>query len=344
LKNWRERGAAPPHTASVRMRVNPSIAERVSKGYVAATGSEAVPPATRSHAMMVGRRRKRPRVPTLAAGEHTVTLIVGIKAQDVFALCSDSQETLGDGNKTERNKLPVSRAVGQFDVVIGTAGCAPLSDALRARLVRSIGRIRAKSAVGIEAALGKALEAFHGSPVFTEFNAAPEGKNLAGFIGVWCRKDGTPHLFKYFNTTIEAVTGCDLVGDNYGMHALMAQRGYKPQMPITSAVVHIVNVLALAKETSQFVGGPLRMVGIGPLGIHEHSPERLADAERRAREMHAATFAVSWELADPSISEGEFNKRVRAFATSATAARAFYGRDAWSSLDMPLTLKDDDDF
>jgi hypothetical protein len=123
-----------------------------------------------------------------------MTLIVGIRCGDSAVLCADSQETLGDGQKIERNKLHVSRKVaGRFDVVIAGAGNAPLSDALRRRILEGFDKIRVSTPAAVLPVLRDALCRF-GDPRISWTVGSPGHRRARADVQVHARQSCPHHI------------------------------------------------------------------------------------------------------------------------------------------------------
>jgi ATP-dependent protease HslVU (ClpYQ) peptidase subunit len=255
-----------------------------------------------------------------------MTLIVGIKCGDSAVLCADSQETLSDGQKTERNKLEISSAVGdRFDVVVGGAGIVPLSDVLRSRILERFEKIRDSTAVAVLSAVRDAIAQFHRAHEYTAFHGKPEDKYLSGLIAIRLIESGKCLLLKYFSSVVEPVNDYSLAGEERASYEIIAKRGYKASLSIDQAIVHSVNIVAEAKRTSQYVGGQIRVVQVQHEAVTEVDSGKIYKIELHVGEANRLMTELMWQAADQSISRKDYQKNLSLFCNSMTAARGIYG-------------------
>ncbi len=279
--------------------------------------------------------------PRLHAG-HIMTLIVGVRCGESAVLCADSQETYGT-LKREVNKLPVSRALGSnVDVVVGGAGHGPLSDVLRPRLESTLARSALKGEESVLRELEAALVAFHQDPVFTAFPAPLDDKFVAGLVCVRSVRARQVWLFEYFNSAIKPVTTYSLSGEDHAQFAHVAQRLYRPGISIQQAVLLGLEVIALAKKTSVYVGGDTRVVTVRPDDMRVEDGTRVSWTEAHIDTQNKLIDELKFNLAS---TEDQVQKELQAFSNSITAVRGIYGSKfpPWPTPSPSLGDFEDDD-
>lgn len=262
-----------------------------------------------------------------------MTLIAAFRTDAGAVICADSKESDGDFyvrvDKIGRVNL------GAYWAVIGGSGYdGDLIDGLADVLEQCIESRPAglKESV-IRDHISFTLREYH-DQVVKEQPIKRTHKLMEFVICVQDKESKEVFLWKTAGRTIRRIKTFDLVGARTMLYHNEVDRLYgREGRPWTARAVALgIHILALAKATSDWVGGPTRVIVATEKGMWPYEPEDVEVLEERARKFSEALADLTLALPDVTVAEGSFVEILGSFEEKVLALRGYYLRRLARSL------------
>jgi 20S proteasome alpha/beta subunit len=283
-----------------------------------------------------------------------VTLIAAFRCQWGAVICADTQETAGQ-YRVSVDKIAPSE-VGEYELVIGGAGnSGGLIDDFTENFARSVESWPAGlSEQDIRLKIRRALFEFHRDEV-AYFPAAPDDKRLEFIICIQPnlkKKIGgtidynnlpNPFLWRTDGTSLVTVRDYALLGFEDAIYKHEVKRLYTPQIAMAQAVMLCVNLLSMAKATSNYIGGETQLITVRVGGMTLVDSSHVSNLEQRTATFNQALAELVLACPDLSIRNDEFQDLLTNFGKRVMQLREQYlelalteeldaiQRDAWQS-------------
>jgi 20S proteasome alpha/beta subunit len=240
-----------------------------------------------------------------------VTLIaafrcIGPDGEPAVALCADSQETFGDYRVSVDKIKP--RDAGYYDLIVGGAGnTAALIDGLSNALESNVKHWQ--SGFDEEAGrqhLERALLAYHARQVAL-YPAADYDKELRFLVCVRDKTSSQIHLWNTDGSTATTVSDYALIGWDEAFYKYEVKKFYRPDLSLAQTVLLGVDLLSIAKSTSNYVGGDTQVIIVGGNGMWVDYPEDVRKLEDRLRQFDAELGRLILASLDVSLPDSEFD-------------------------------------
>lgn len=262
-----------------------------------------------------------------------MTLIAAFRTDTGAVICADSKES--DGNffvpmhKIDRLDL------GAYWAVIGGSGNdGDLIDGLADVLEQSIEGWAAglKESV-IKNNVGFILKQYHADEV-KNFPASRKAKRMEFVICIQDKESKEVFLWKATAQTLARIKTYKLIGIGTAFYEYVVASLYGNKgRPWTARAVALgIHVLALAKSTCSWVGGPTRVVIANESGMQGYEPEDVDVLEERARKFSEALAELTLALPDVTTTEGSFIEILGSFEERVLQLRGYYLRRLAQSL------------
>jgi len=159
----------------------------------------------------------------------------------------------------------------------------------------------------LEAKIQKALTDSYRSALFKHYPADVDEKNVSALLCVRAASTGDIGLFQIRGTVLAPVKDFALVGWDESLYKLAAQRMYRDDLSITQAILAGLQVIGLAKKTSQYVGGATSVVVASDNGKWLEQPQAVEaneDTIARVRDVAKTSMPEDFEDLFPSQLKG----------------------------------------
>jgi len=250
-----------------------------------------------------------------------VTLIAAFRSPEGFAVCADSQGTVGD-YRISRQKL-IPETCGAFDIVIaGTGNNGELIDAFVERLLHdNLPRANVSTLPELKQFLGRELLDYDRH----EIGHYPRSQRLMQFVvGARTRGDGTYAIWRTQGSRVLEVRDFTVVGWEEPLYSAIAKRLYKQNLTLEQAELAAMYVLIIAEETSNYVHGPMSAAVIRQSGMRIEAPNRVLDMSQRLRDFEIATNNLFLACAE-NTPQPILEKKLDEFRQQATQLHRFSG-------------------
>lgn len=252
-----------------------------------------------------------------------MTLIAGFKTSEGAVVCADSQETLGlplPNNDFAEYRVSVDKIepqqVGNYDLVIGGAGHGPLVEGFTETLTDQIETWNANLDGGaLKDKIRHVVLDYHRHEVAV---CPAEDKDIQFLICLKQKHDleAEIHLWTVRGSAIKRVRDYALIGWEEGIYRHDIDRHYRGGEKNLYSMLVGVHVLMLARETSNNVGGPIKIVAATPIGFRAVAPEDAEELERRVADFESTLDALRLRICDTTIPLDDFNQGVSNFQTA----------------------------
>lgn len=257
-----------------------------------------------------------------------MTLIAAFRYRDGAIICADSQETVGC-YRVEVEKIK-PRDAGNYDLIIGGSGnIATLIDGQADTIERNVkswpaGLSEEEARRRLETVL-ISYNVRHVVPFPVTGPADDPIYKVMRFIV--CARDRSTsqiYLWKTEATTIECVEDFALVGWDEAIYIHEVRKLYKRNVFAFRCVMLGVHLFALAKATSNWVGGPTQVIGVCDKGMWVEPPQHIGKLEARMEAFDKMTAKLLLECADTITTGSEFDNRLARFHEEAKKLRTEY--------------------
>ncbi len=257
-----------------------------------------------------------------------MTLIAAFRCDSGVVICADSQETvtLPDGREYRVRVTKITpQDAGDYEIVIGGAGASgPLIDRFTRDLVDAIRQWpTGLASEEIETGLSGLLERFHLTHVVAstyqssdfDFLVCIKGK-ADEEIGLWTLRD----------TAVLPVETYTMIGWEEAQYDREVSWLYPaPGKPwIAQGVLLGVRLFVMAKDTSNYVGGPTQVIVVRDNGMHVEDPRDVQVLEERVETFNRALAGLVLACPDTSIHRDGFRELLGAFEDTVMNLREHY--------------------
>jgi 20S proteasome alpha/beta subunit len=248
-----------------------------------------------------------------------MTLIAGFRCNDGFVICADAQETVGDFRVAVQKIEP--KTLGNFEMVIGGSGNnGDVIDAAIYFLEETVEDAPEKSVADLKIIIEKRLKEFLSSEVVTK--TVSEQDRLPQFL-IALRSRITSEIGAWRSALDKLIPIKDhaLIGCAKDVYKHVVKERYSTSISITRAILLGIDVFRLAKETSNYIGGPTSVVIVRPAGITNGNPSRIKEEEESVALFAQMINAVLLSSADASIGSEQFKTDFRELEATIFALR-----------------------
>lgn len=256
-----------------------------------------------------------------------VTLIAAFKCDQGVVICADSQETVdipGRGSfRVSVDKIKPQLA-GEYEVALGGAGDAHLVDGFTRKLLAEIARWPPLlEDEAIEERITALSLDYHSTHVAA--TAASRPPDPLDFLLCLKRKDD-PNiiLWELRDTLVIPTDTYSLVGLEEPIYEREVSWLYRDDLRIAQAVLLSIRLLAMAKSTSNFIGGNTTLIVVNEGGMEVLDQEQVNTLEERIETFNDALAQLVLDLPDTSIQQSDFRESLRSFQRLVMQVREFY--------------------
>jgi 20S proteasome alpha/beta subunit len=231
-------------------------------------------------------------------------------------LCADSEETLGDDQKHEAEKLYVS---GTYPLAIGGAGLGEAIDAFAQELISAVERDRPTTISALKELIRTALKENHEKDAaYSDWSL--EYRKAQYLIGAWPNHDKAV-LFRVRGKRIYRVKQRVVIGFATAANEVLFRRMYRPNLPMQQAVMLAIYLVSHSKAVDQGVGGQTAVAVVnGDIAWLDY-PEYVAMAEARVNDFIRLTDDLFLYSVDAGIAPSKFPEILSIFGESVTRLR-----------------------
>jgi len=245
-----------------------------------------------------------------------MTLIVGIKCDDGYVVCADSQETvpLADGTEarvTCQKLVPIP--VGKLAVSIAGSGDANLIDAFVERL-----------RVGYAASEISSLDACR-TVIQDELTAFKKEKRLrrtggqdpfSFLIGAQSKQDRRCILWRTAAGDLIEVQRYALVGYEDTRYDYAARNLFRGGMPLSQGVFLGLYIMWLGQHTSNYIHAPITVAILKDNGIQFEDQKKIDSIDQKVRLFTAQFESQFLACSDSGLQGEEFGKALTEFGAT----------------------------
>jgi len=254
-----------------------------------------------------------------------VTLISSFRSFNGTVLCADSQETVtyydANGNPYDLRKSVQKISptkIGKYQIAIAGSGNAPLIESFIVRAKRAVevldnsptGSTSPAGIAAIRDALERELATFYANDVAV----CPDAdKSMKLFIAAACPLAQQCALWVSENIVLRDAASPELIGWEHEMYYETAKRLGAKELSLPQAVLASIYTLTIAKQTSNYVGGPLSVVIIREDGIWPEVLPYIQAMEDRLSSYESQINELFLRCADTATSVPELEDYVEQF-------------------------------
>lgn len=253
-----------------------------------------------------------------------MTYISGFYCDHGIVLCADSEESLGDEEKREVEKLYVSK---QYPIAIGGAGLGEAIDAFAQELLESVEENIPVKTEPLKSLIQAALKENHErDAVHSQWPI--EYRKAQYLIGAWPNHEPEPVLFRVKGKRIYRVRQRAIIGYATASNEMLLKRMYRPELPMQQAVLLAIYLVSQSKIVDQGVGFDTRVALVTGNEAWMEYPEYVQAAEKRVGEFISLIDTLFLVSVDGSIPPSQFPEVLRAFAADVGQLRQEFMEEA----------------
>lgn len=255
-----------------------------------------------------------------------MTLIAAFRCDKSAVICADSQETvtLPDGREYRVRVKKIKPEDGnEYEVVIGGAGMSgPLIDRFSRDVLDAVRTWPSGySNAEIERRLRELLERFHLTYVLAstyqssdfDFIVCVKDKNQEDF-GLWIIRD----------TDVSPIERYEMIGWEENLYRREVEWLYQGTPWIAQGVLLGLRLFTMAKDTSNYVGGPTQVIIVRDNGIHAEDQKDIQELEERIAQFNEALADLVLACPDLSIHKDAFRELLAVFKDTVLSLREYY--------------------
>ena len=205
--------------------------------------------------------RRLPHLPKRPAGGKRVTLIAAWRCAGGIVIHADAQETVGHYRRAVQKLTPES--MGNFLVTVAGSGDSPLVESLIIRLRRRVQASIATDLDGFVQEVEDEVASFYNVDVACYPGENKEVKFVLGAVS----DRGEYDLWVSEHIRLRKASKYELVGWDEPLYHNLASRLYRPDLPMSQAILAGLYLMNVAEQTSNYVKGPITAIILGPTGI-----------------------------------------------------------------------------
>lgn len=255
-----------------------------------------------------------------------VTLIAAFRCQEGVVLCADSQETVG-GVRVTVNKIK-PQDLGSYQLAIAGTGNGDLIDGFAYSLELDIATWKDDlDERAVYGHLNALVQDYHENQIALYPSDSADDK-LNHFL-VCIKPKNRPEVFLWElrGTAITRVGDHTLMGIGESIYRHELARLYRPLLSANQAVLLGVHLFSLAKATSNYVGGPIDIIFVGPNGAYAHQPNHVAEMETQVALFNSKIAALILACPDIAMAESAINEMLLDFQKSVKKLRVLWTKD-----------------
>jgi hypothetical protein len=278
-----------------------------------------------------------------------MTLIAAFRCHDSVIICADSQETVESGYHKPVEKLRPWDA-GEYQVVVAGAGShGALVDGFTRIFVDEVRRWEADlDASQTMNKINDILLNYHINQL-AAFQAPPEEKRIDFVIAVRCKSDGKIFLWETGGpNVVDSIDTYKLVGWEDYLYDHEVNRLYRENATPLRSVMLGVHLFRLAKETSNYIGGPTQIIFMRDTSawpadyllsseqvmsmVAVLGAERVSELEARMDKIGQMMADLLLTCPDTTIKTTEFTDRLVRFMEEVVKQRNEYVNEAFQTI------------
>lgn len=250
-----------------------------------------------------------------------MTLIVGIKCDDGYVVCADSQETvpLADGTEARVTcqKL-VSIPIGKVTVSIAGSGDADLIDAFVERVRIGYATSEISSLAACRTVIQEELAAFK-----KEKHLRRRGSQTAFsfLIGAQSQEDRRCVLWRTAAGDLIEVQKYALVGYEDTRYDYAARNLFRVDMPLSQGVFLGLYIMWLGQHTSNYIHAPITVAILKDNGLHFEDQKKIDSIDQKVRLFTAQFESQFLACSDTGLQGEEFGKALTEFGATVVQFR-----------------------
>ncbi|MDX6500316.1 MAG: hypothetical protein QOG23_3576 [Blastocatellia bacterium] len=279
---------------------------------------------------MLHNRRRKPHSLVSQITERKrkrVTLIAAFKCDQGVVICADTKETISiphQGEYRVRVTKIKPQSAGEYDIVIGGAGDAHLVDGFSRKLVSEIaGWQPSLDDESIETRITSLAMDYHSTHVALAYHGHPPDP-LNFLLCIKRKNDPNILLWELRDTVIIPTEGYSLLGWEEAIYEYEVKWLYREGLRISQAALLGIRLFAMAKETSNYIGGDTQLIVVTASGMEAVDQEQVNTLEDRVETFNNAMARLVLGLPDTSIDQQEFANYLTEFRRLALNTRESY--------------------
>jgi 20S proteasome alpha/beta subunit len=245
-----------------------------------------------------------------------MTLIVGIKCDDGYVVCADSQETvpLADGTEarvTCQKLVPIP--VGKMTVSIAGSGDADLIDAFVERLRVGYAASEISSLDACRKVIQKELAAFKKEKRLRRTGGQ---EPFSFLVGAQSQKDRRCILWRMAAGDLIEVQRYALVGYEDTRYDYAARNLFRAGMPLSQGVFLGLYIMWLGQHTSNYIHAPIAVAILKDNGLQFEDQEKIDSIDQKVRLFTAQFESQFLACSDTGLQGEEFGKALTEFGAT----------------------------
>lgn len=256
-----------------------------------------------------------------------MTLIAAFRCYEGVVLCADQQETVG-GIRVAVNKIKPQDCCN-YQLAFAGSGNGDLidgfADALRLDVAQWPSQLDENT---IRGNIRNLLLDFHENEIAL-YPADIRSDNLNHCL-VCIKPKGSPDIFLWElrGSVIVPVNDYALLGHDVAIYKHEIKKLYRRKPHGLRAVLIGIHLFSLAKETSNYVGGPTDVIFVRDSGMWPEQEQRIRKLTEHMETFNRMTAELLLECADTVTVDEAFANRLNRFQEKVTELREEYIRDA----------------
>jgi hypothetical protein len=266
-----------------------------------------------------------------------MTLIVGIRCDDGYVVCADSQETvpLADGTEARvscQKLVPIS--VGKVTVSIAGSGDANLIDAFVERLRVGYGASEIDSLDACRTVIQDELAAFKKEK---RLRRAGGHDPFSFLVGAQSQRDRRCVLWRTAAGDLIEVQRYALVGYEDTRYDYAARNLFRAGMPLSQGVFLGLYIMWLGQHTSNYIHAPITVAILKDNGLQFEDQKKIDSISQKVRLFTAQFESQFLACSDTGLQGDEFGKALTEFgATIVQFRREFIEEWVGQAIDTGL--------
>jgi hypothetical protein len=252
-----------------------------------------------------------------------VTLIVGLKCTDGYAVCSDSQETAGTRNqyRVDRKKL-VPKRCGNFDIALaGSGNNGDLIDSCTQRLHDNIATANIQTLPELKKFIERELLDFRKNEAS---DYSRHDRDMAFIIAARSVDPLACTAWISSASRLTEITEYAITGhEDYRYEYLLANL-YRNDLTLTQGVFLGLHVMGIAEQTSNCIKAPVTVVTVKAGRLHEETQATIDQLVLRVKLFAAQTESMMLACADTGLGVQEFSAKFKEFVSTVALFRKEY--------------------